>query len=105
MHGDAAVKAALTVPGTLAGLDPQGWLRWGSVGVWILVVSLSALRGNIWPKLLAYIGISSGIVYCLVVATNGEIGSGRDGELPPHPPVRTGHAQLTHPAPQSTSVA
>jgi salicylate hydroxylase len=33
-----------------------------------------------------------------------EIWSGRDGELPPHPPVRTGHAQLTHPAPQSTSV-
>ncbi len=70
VQGDAAVKAALTVPGALAGLDPQAWLRWGAVGVWILVVSLLALRGNIWPKLLAYVGIAVAIVYCLIVATN-----------------------------------
>jgi uncharacterized protein DUF4386 len=70
VHGDAAVRAALTVPGALAGLDPQAWLRYGAVGVWILVVSVLALRGNIWPKSLAYVGIGVAIAYCLIVATN-----------------------------------
>ncbi len=70
VKGDAAVKAALTVPGALAGLDPQAWLRWGAVGVWILVVSLLALRGGTWPKPLAYVGIGVAIAYLLIVATN-----------------------------------
>src|SRR6266567_4416728 len=67
---DAAVKAALTVPGALAGLDPQAWLRFGAVGLFILVVSVLALRGNIWPKSLAYVGIGLAIAYGLVVTTN-----------------------------------
>lgn len=70
VKGDAAAKAALTVPGALAGLDPQAWVRFGAVGLWILVVSLLALRGNIWPKSLAYVGIGVAIAYCLVVPTN-----------------------------------
>src|SRR5260221_828115 len=40
VQGDAAVKAALTVPGALQGLDPQGWVRLGAVGFCVLVVSL-----------------------------------------------------------------
>ena len=70
VKGDAAVKAALTVPGALAGLDPQAWLRFGAVGLFILVVSVLALRGNIWPKSLAYVGIGLAIAYGLVVTTN-----------------------------------
>jgi hypothetical protein len=70
VNGDAAVKAALTVPGALQGLDPQAWLRWGAVGVWILVISFLALRSGTWPKPLAYVGIGLAIAYCLVVATN-----------------------------------
>jgi hypothetical protein len=70
VQGDAAVKAALTVPGVLQGLDLQAWLRFGAVGVWILVVSLLALRGGAWPKPLAYVGIGVAITYWLIVASN-----------------------------------
>ncbi len=68
VNGDAAVKAALTVPGALEGLDPQPWLRLGALGLWALVISLLGLRGGIWPKPLAYVGIGSAIVYWLSVA-------------------------------------
>ena len=70
VQGDAAVKAALTVPGALQGLDPQAWLRFGAVGVWILVVSLLALRGGAWPKPLAYVGIAGTLTYWLIVLSN-----------------------------------
>jgi hypothetical protein len=71
VQGDAAVKAALTVPGALQGLDPQAWLKAGAFGVWVLVVSLLALRGGTWPKVLAAVGIGVAIVSWLVVA--GEV--------------------------------
>lgn len=67
VQGDAAVKAALTVPGILEGIDPQHWLRLGAVGLWVMVVSLLALRSGTWPKLLAYAGIGAAIAYWLAV--------------------------------------
>ena len=67
VQGDAAVKAALTVPGALQGLDPQGWLRYAVVGVWVLVVSLLGLRSGAWRKLLAFVGTGVAIVYWLVL--------------------------------------
>ena len=67
VKGDAVTKAAIEVSGPFS-LDPQGWLSFGAVGLWLLVVSLLALRAGTWPKLLAYVGIATAVAYWLVVA-------------------------------------
>ncbi|HEV2238116.1 MAG TPA: DUF4386 family protein [Ktedonobacterales bacterium] len=71
VRGDGAVKAALTVPGAVQSSDPQGWFKFGGVGLWILVVSLLALRGGKEPKLLSVVGILFALAGWLVVA--GEV--------------------------------
>jgi hypothetical protein len=71
VEGDAAVKAALTVPGALTGLDPQGWFKFGGVGFWVLVVSLLALRSGAWPRALAIMGLVVTVAFWLVVT--GEV--------------------------------
>jgi hypothetical protein len=71
VQGDAAVKAALTVPSAFLGLDPQGWLKFGAFGFWVLVASLLALRSGAWPKLLAFVGIGVALASWLVVV--GEV--------------------------------
>lgn len=65
---DTATKAALAANQSLMSMDPDGWLMFGGVGLWLLVVNLLALRGNIWPKALAYVGIAGAIAYWFVVA-------------------------------------
>lgn len=70
VKGDAVVKAVLTAPSALPGLDPQAWLRLGAVGLWVLVVNLLALRDGIWSKPFVYLGLVVAIVYWLIVASN-----------------------------------
>lgn len=65
---DASARAAIDA--TAQGLDPQGWLGFGGVGVWVLVVSLLAMRANTWPRPLSYIGIAVAVLYWLVVVSN-----------------------------------
>ena len=67
VEGDAVTKAAIEVSGPFS-LDPQGWLGFGAVGLWVLVVSLLSLRAGTWPKLLSYIGIATALAYWLIVA-------------------------------------
>jgi hypothetical protein len=55
--GTAAVREAMSIPGAAQWIDVKGWLAFGAVGLWLLVVSLLALRGNSWPKGLANLGI------------------------------------------------
>lgn len=66
--GDAATKAAVEASQSVVALDPNGWLIFGGVGLWFLVVNLLTLSGNTWPKTLSYIGIAGAIAYLLVVA-------------------------------------
>ena len=65
--GDAATKAALAANQSLATLDQFGFLAYGAVGLWFLVVNLLALGGDTWPKILAYLGIVGAIAYEFVM--------------------------------------
>ena len=67
--GDASTRAAIVAPGVAGwnNLDPQGWLMFGCVGLWLLVISLLVLRSDKLPKGLAYIGIVGAIANWLVV--------------------------------------
>ena len=64
--GDEMTRKAISW--SQIGLDPNGWLGFGCVGAWVLVVSVLALRTNVLPKLICYLGIVIAIAYWLVVA-------------------------------------
>jgi len=66
VQGDAVTKAAIEVSGPFS-LDPQNWLGFGAVGLWVLVGSLLALRAAIWPRPLTYVGIAVAVAYWLIV--------------------------------------
>jgi hypothetical protein len=54
----------------LVQLDPQGWFSFGAVGVWVLVISVLALRARLLPAGLAILGIALAIFYGLALASN-----------------------------------
>lgn len=66
VEGDAVTKTVIELSGPYS-LDPQGWLGFGAVGLWVFVVSLLARRAGIWPRLLTYIGTATGLAYWLIV--------------------------------------
>jgi len=69
LEGDASVQAVLAAPTFGAGLDVNAWLGFGGVGLWALVSSVLAMRSNLWPKPLTYVGVAVGVLYGLVVVS------------------------------------
>jgi uncharacterized protein DUF4386 len=67
--GSEVTKIAMSVPGSAQQIDVRGWLQWGAVGLWVVVVNLLALRGNIWPRALAYLGLATAVGYFLAFAS------------------------------------
>jgi hypothetical protein len=63
--GDASTKAALAVVWR-SSPDLLGFWGYGAIGIWVLVVSILALRGNALPTILNIIGILLAILYILV---------------------------------------
>jgi hypothetical protein len=70
VRGTAELRAALTMPYSAQFIDLQGWLGDGGVGLWILVCSMLALRGRVWPRSLAYLGAVGAFAYYLALASN-----------------------------------
>jgi len=68
MMADAATRAAMADNLYLVLLDPHGWISYGAIGTWLLAISILALRGARWPRLLSIVGIGGGIAYWLIVA-------------------------------------
>lgn len=68
-EADEIGRAALNVlPPTE--LDPWGIMRYGTVGAWILVVNVLALRTGAWPRPLAMLGILGGALYWFIPFSN-----------------------------------
>jgi hypothetical protein len=65
----AAAYIAGNDPGAAQVIDIQGWFAYGAVGLWVLVCSILALRNNVWPKGLAYLGIFAALIYFLALAS------------------------------------
>jgi len=42
---------------------PDGFLTYGAIGFWVLVVSVLTLRGRVFPRILCYLGIAAAITY------------------------------------------
>jgi hypothetical protein len=63
--GDAATKAAL-VPIWRSTFDLYGVWSFGAVGVWVLTINLLALKGTVFSKTLAGLGVVAGIIYFLI---------------------------------------
>ncbi len=68
VENDATYQTAIVATHLSAELDPDGWLSFGGVGLWILVVNVLALRQDKLPKSLALIGIAVTILYWFVLA-------------------------------------
>ena len=57
-----AWRGVLTVPGAPQFIDVHGYLGYGAVGAWVLVLSLLALCSARWPRPLALLGIGVAVL-------------------------------------------
>lgn len=87
MAGDASTRAAIASQPALV-VDPYGWLRFGIVAFWAVVISVLVLRSQAMPRLFGYIGLGCALAMGILVAglTQGQealiiIGAGLGGVL------------------------
>lgn len=64
---DAATQKAIEAAWPQWNLDPQG-LTIGVVGIWVIAVSLLALRAGTQSRAFGYIGVAAGIMVIVVMA-------------------------------------
>lgn len=48
------------------GTDISGWLRYGCLGIWMLIIVVLAWRHAALPRLLVYLGILGAVLYILI---------------------------------------
>jgi hypothetical protein len=60
--GDPTVQTTIVTTDLLLRLDPATWLRFGALGPWFLVVNILALRHQLLPRSLTYLGIVLGVL-------------------------------------------
>ena len=63
---DGSVQSAINLQGNLF----NDWVTFGLVGIWLITVNVLALRGGLLSRVLAFVGLISGVAYWLVVAGN-----------------------------------
>jgi hypothetical protein len=56
----AQIAAKTTAIGSI---DPEGYFRYGGIGLWYILMCVMALHANKMPRLVAYAGIASGVGY------------------------------------------
>ncbi len=67
VNADASGKAVIAATGNTS-LDPQGWLQFGAVGVWIATTSILILRTRALPRAFGYLGLAVAVLWFLAVA-------------------------------------
>lgn len=66
--GDETVRAAIRYNWVGNSLDPDGWMQFGAVGTWLLVISLVALReGRLFPKGWAWLGVAASAIHFAIL--------------------------------------
>jgi len=62
-EANAAYQEAVQVVAGLALDIPDGFLTYGCLGIWVILVSFLALKHDLLPKALNFVGISAGITF------------------------------------------
>jgi hypothetical protein len=102
--GDASTKAALAVVWR-SNPDLLGFWGYGAIGIWVLVISILALRRKDLPKPLVYLGFLVALLYLLIPisvvqkGTNLQLGiAGLGAVVGPVWYIWAGFALWRHPA-------
>jgi Domain of unknown function (DUF4386) len=68
--GDASTKAALLAVWK-SSPDLFGFWGYGAIGIWVLVLTILAWRGRVFPRTFNYLGLALAVLYLLVLPAAG----------------------------------